>query len=62
MTENGWGKGRKINGRSAMANLVRDGYKELKQKCSQIESSIKKFHHANSPKRVSVVIHAFQKS
>jgi hypothetical protein len=30
MTENGGGKERKINGRAATANQVRDGWKELK--------------------------------
>ncbi len=43
MTENGGGKERKINGGTAMANQVRDGWKELKQKYLQIESSIKNF-------------------
>ncbi len=42
MTENGWDKERKINGRPAMANQVRDGWKKLKQKCLQTESAIKK--------------------
>jgi hypothetical protein len=42
MTENGWGKERKINGESATANQVRDGHRELKQKCSQTGSAIKK--------------------
>jgi hypothetical protein len=32
MTENGWGKERKINGGSATASQVRDEWKELKQK------------------------------
>jgi hypothetical protein len=41
MTENGGGQERKINGGPAMANQVRDGWKELKYKCSQIESAIK---------------------
>jgi hypothetical protein len=40
MTENGWGKERKINGGPAMANQVRDGRKELKQKYLQKESAI----------------------
>jgi hypothetical protein len=35
ITENGRGKERKINGRPAMANQVRDGWKELKQKYLQ---------------------------
>jgi hypothetical protein len=43
MTENGWGKERKINGGSATANQVRDGWKELKQKYLQTESAIKTF-------------------
>jgi hypothetical protein len=42
MTENGWGKERKRNGGSATANQVRDRWKELKQKCLQTESAIKK--------------------
>jgi hypothetical protein len=42
MTENGGGKERKINGGSATANQVRDRSKELKQKCLQTESAIKK--------------------
>jgi hypothetical protein len=42
MTEKGWGKERKKNDGSATANQVRDGYKELKQKCSQTERAIKK--------------------
>jgi hypothetical protein len=41
--ENGWGKERKINGGSATANQVRDGFKELKQKCWQTKSAIKNF-------------------
>jgi hypothetical protein len=41
MMGNGWGKERKINGASATANQVRDGWKELKQKCSQTESAVK---------------------
>jgi hypothetical protein len=32
MTEHGWGKERKINGRLATGNQVRDGWKELNQK------------------------------
>jgi hypothetical protein len=32
MTENGGGKERNINGGPAMANQVREGWKELKQK------------------------------
>jgi hypothetical protein len=43
MTENGGGKERKINGGPPKANQVRDGRKELKHKCSQIESAIKNF-------------------
>jgi hypothetical protein len=43
MTENGCGKERKINGGLAMANQVRDGFKELKQKCWQTESAVKNF-------------------
>jgi hypothetical protein len=63
MTENGEGKGRKINGRAATANLVRDGWRELKQKYLQKESAIKKmFNHATSPKSLAPVIHAFWKS
>jgi hypothetical protein len=42
MTENVGGKERKINGGTATANQVRDGWKELKQKYLQIESAIKK--------------------
>jgi hypothetical protein len=42
MTENEWGKERKINGGPATANQVRDGWKKLKQKCLQTESAIKK--------------------
>jgi hypothetical protein len=49
MTENGWDKERKINGRLAMANQVRDGWKELKLKYLQTESAIKTFNHATSP-------------
>ncbi len=41
MTENGWGNERKINGGPAMANQVRDEWKELKQKYLQKESAIK---------------------
>jgi hypothetical protein len=41
MTENGRGKERKINGGPPVANQVRDGWKGLKQKCSQTESAIK---------------------
>jgi hypothetical protein len=42
---------------------VRDGYKELKQKCSQTERAIKKaFDHASSPKSVTPDINAFLKS
>jgi hypothetical protein len=41
MTENGGGKERKINGGPPTANQVRDGWKDLKQKCSQTESAIK---------------------
>ncbi len=41
MTENGGGQERKINGGPATANQVRDGWKELKYKCWQIESAIK---------------------
>ncbi len=41
MMENGGGKERKINGRPATANQVRDGWKDLKQKCSQTESAKK---------------------
>jgi hypothetical protein len=37
------GKERKINGRLATANQVRDEWKELKQKYLQKESDIKKF-------------------
>jgi hypothetical protein len=43
MTKNGWGKERKINGRPAMANQVTDGWKELKQKYLQTETTIKTF-------------------
>jgi hypothetical protein len=42
MTEEGGGKERKINCGPAMANQVRDGWKELKLKYLQIESAIKK--------------------
>jgi hypothetical protein len=41
MTENGGGKERKRNGGPPRANQVRDGWKDLKQKCLQIESAIK---------------------
>jgi hypothetical protein len=41
MTENGGGKERKINGGPPTANQVRDGWKDLKQKCSRTESVIK---------------------
>jgi hypothetical protein len=41
MTENGWGKERKINGGPATANQVRDEWKELKQKYLQTESALK---------------------
>ncbi len=41
--KNGGGKEKKINGGSAMANQVRDGWKELKHKYLQIESTIKKY-------------------
>ncbi len=43
MTENGWGKERKINSGPAMVNQARDGWKELKQKYLQTESAIKTF-------------------
>jgi hypothetical protein len=43
MAENGLGKERKINGGLATANQVRDGWKELKQKYFQTESTIKNF-------------------
>ncbi len=42
VTENWGGKERTLNGGSATANQVRDRWKELKQKCSQTESAIKK--------------------
>jgi hypothetical protein len=62
MTENGGGQERKINDRPATANQVRDGWKELKYKCSQIESAMKKFNQATSPKSLSPDIDAFRKS
>jgi hypothetical protein len=40
MTENGGGKERKIKGGPTTANQVRDGWKDLKQKCSETESAI----------------------
>jgi hypothetical protein len=43
MTENEWSKERKINGGPATVNQVRDGWKELKQKFLQTESTIKTF-------------------
>ncbi len=45
MTENGGSKERKINGGPTMANQVRDGWKDLKQKCWETESAIKMFDH-----------------
>jgi hypothetical protein len=42
MTENGGGNEKKINGRMATANQVRDGWKELKQKYLQKEGIEKK--------------------
>jgi hypothetical protein len=62
MTENRWGKERKINGGPATANHVRDGLKELKQKCLQIASARKTFNHATSPKSIAPDIHAFRKT
>jgi hypothetical protein len=41
MMENGGGKERKINCWPPTANQVRDGWKDLKQKCLQTESAIK---------------------
>jgi hypothetical protein len=43
MTENGGGKEKKINGRPAAANQVRDGWKQLKHNYLQTESAIKNF-------------------
>jgi hypothetical protein len=53
MTENGGGKERKINGGTATANQVRDGWKELKQKYLQKESPIKNFFSCNLSKEPS---------
>jgi hypothetical protein len=44
MTENGGGKERKINGGLATANQVREGWKKLKHKYLQTESTIKTFY------------------
>jgi hypothetical protein len=43
MMENGRGKERKIIGRPAAANQVREGWKELKHRYSQIEGAINIF-------------------
>jgi hypothetical protein len=50
MTENGGGLERKINGGPATANQVRDGWKELKYKCWQLESAIKNVLSGNLSK------------
>jgi hypothetical protein len=50
MTENGGGKERKINSGLAMANQVRDGRKQLKQKYLQTEIAIKNFLSHNLSK------------
>jgi hypothetical protein len=42
MTENGRGKERKIKGGLAMANQVRDGWKQLRHKYLQTKSAKKK--------------------
>jgi hypothetical protein len=63
MTENEWGKERKMNGGPATANQVRDRWKKLKQKSLQTESALKKaFNHAASPKSIALDINAFRKS
>ncbi len=45
-----------------MANQVRDGQKELKQKCLQKENAVKNFNHTTSLKSIAADIHAFRKS
>ncbi len=61
MAETGGGKESKIDVRSATAYQVKDGGKRLEKKLLQIESMIKIFNHAPSPKSVAPDIHAFQK-
>jgi hypothetical protein len=40
MTENGWNKERKKNGKQAMPILVADGKRELKQNLRKVDSSL----------------------
>jgi hypothetical protein len=52
-----------IDGGPATTNQVSDGWKELQQKCLQIENVIKKtVNYATSLKSVAPDFHAFQKS
>jgi hypothetical protein len=53
MTKNGGGKERKINGGPTPANQVRDGWKDLKQKCLQKDSAIKNVLSLNLSKERS---------
>ncbi len=53
------GKARKMRGRLATVNQVRDGGKELRQNILQLESAIKIFNHRTSQPNFALIIEVF---
>jgi hypothetical protein len=53
------GKARKMRGRLATVNQVRDGGKELRQKLLQLESAMQIFYHRTSQPNLALIIEVF---